>query len=186
MARWRVAMAVAGVLWAASVEAQPSEVTGLISGHLGVASGGDVRDKGLTLGALLAVVESNGWGAELDLSHARRFDDSRFAESGLTTLMLNVGWLEQREKVRPYAGVGAGLLRVRTSIADGVPVTSRTDWGFNAGGGVLIPVNDAVAVRGEVRYFRYFQRHADLPRLDNGFFDFWRTAVGITYSWPIR
>ena len=88
--------------------------------------------------------------------------------------------------MRPFVVAGAGLLRVRTSLAFGEPVTSRTDWGFNGGGGVQWMITDAVGVRGDVRYFRYFQRHDDLPLLDNGFFDYWRTSVGLTFSWPIK
>jgi hypothetical protein len=46
--------------------------------------------------------------------------------------------------------------------------------------------DDATGVRGDVRYFRYLQRHDDLPLRDNGFFDYWRTSIGVTFAWPIR
>jgi hypothetical protein len=78
------------------------------------------------------------------------------------------------------------VIRTRASIFDGVPVASRTDLGFDAGAGLQVMFNDVFGARGDVRYLRYFQRHPDLPVLDNGFFDFWRISVGGTFAWPIR
>ncbi len=186
MVRSRVILAVIGALWAVVAEAQPSLYTGMITGHVGVASGGDVRDKGLTLSASISVIEASGLGAEIDLGHTRQFDDSSFAESGVTTLMVNAVGMSPNEVVRPFVGGGVGLLRTRAALLDGQTVVNRTDWGFNLGGGVLYMINEAVGIRGDVRYFRYFQRHDDLPLVDSGFFDFWRTSVGISYAWPIR
>lgn len=185
MARLRLVVTLAALLWTVDAAAQPALFTGLVTGHLGAASGGDVRGSGLTPGAAIGVLDGRGVGAELDLGHTRRFDDERFAESGITTLMVSALWMRPHPTIRPFGGAGAGLLRVRASIADGVPVANRTDWGFTAGGGVAYMFNEAFGVRGEVRYFRYFQRHADVPLRDNGFFDFWRTSVGVTYAWPI-
>jgi opacity protein-like surface antigen len=174
------------ILLPAGTAAQASIYTGMLTPHVGMAHGGDIDDRGLTLGVSLTAVETGGIGAELDLSHARQFDDSRFAESGITALMVNVIGMFPDETVRPFVVAGVGLLRVRASLADGEAIASRTDWGFDAGGGLLYMLNEAVGIRGDVRYFRYFQRHEDLPLLDNGFFDFWRTSVGVTFAWPIR
>ena len=174
-------------LHASTVAAQPTPITGMLSGHLGVAAGGDTDNVGLTPAASVAVIESNGWGAEIDLGHTWRFAGDAFAESGITTLMVNVIGLWTSTTIRPFGTAGVGLLRVHAALADGdAAAVNRTDWGFNAGGGVLIMLDDKVGVRGDLRYLRYFQRHPDLPMTDSGFFDFWRTSIGVTWTWPIR
>ncbi len=174
------------ILLPAGTVAQSAIYTGMLTPHVGAAHSGDIEDSGVTPGMSLTVVELGRLGAELDLSHALQFDDSRFAESGITSLMINVLGMSPDETARPFVVAGVGLLRVRASLADGESIASRTDWGFNAGGGLLYMVNEAVGIRGDVRYFRYFQRHDDLPLVDDGYFDFWRTSVGVTFAWPIR
>lgn len=191
MARSRLIAVLIFVLWepvSAIAQTSSTEVTGLFTGHLGLVSGGDVRDAGMTPGISLAVVEQSGLGVEVDLSHARRFDQSRFAESGITMLTLNaIGlWSDASQTIRPFAVAGAGLLRVRGCVADCQVAVSRTDWGFDAGGGVFVLFSEAIGMRGEVRYLRYFQRHDDLPLINNGSFDFWRMSAGVTVAWPIR
>lgn len=174
----------------AAAEAQTvgTGFTGLATLFIGGAHGGDVRGTGWTPGVSVAVIETSGWGAELDLSHVREFDSDRFVESGITTVMFNaVGmWPPPDALLRPYALGGVGLLRVRACVQDCQLVVSRTDWAMDAGGGVSAVINEFVGVRGDIRYFRFLQRHRDLPLNDNGFFDFWRTSVGVVVSWPIR
>lgn len=186
MARLRFALTLVGILAAATVEAQPALYTGLLTPHIGTSAGGDVRERGVTPGLSVAVLDPSGIGAEVDLGHSRRVDAERFSESAVTSLMVNAIGMWMRFPVRPFVVAGAGLLRVRTSIPDGVVLTSRTDWGFQGGAGAIYQFSEIVGVRGDVRYFRYFQRHPDLPLLDNGFFDFWRTSVGVTLAWSIR
>lgn len=186
MVRSRLALTLAGVLCAASVRAQQPSYTGLLTAHIGAARGGDVKDSGVTPGVSLAVIEGGGLGVEVDLAHTRRIDADRFVESGITSLMLNALGSWPRLVVRPFVVGGVGVLRVRAGVDDGDPLVSRTDWGFNVGGGVLYMFDDTVGIRGDARYFRYVQRHDDLPQLDNGVFDFWRVSVGATLSWPIR
>jgi hypothetical protein len=162
--------------------------TGFATLFVGGAHGGDVRGTGWTPGVSVAVIETSGFGAEVDLSHVREFDSDRFAESGITSLTFNaVGmWPRPEALLRPYLLGGAGLLRVRACVPDCQLVVSRTDWAIDAGGGAYAIINEFVGVRGDIRYFRYLQRHRDLPLSDNGFFDFWRTSVGVVVSWPIR
>jgi opacity protein-like surface antigen len=174
------------VAWAGIVQAQSTLLTGIATAHIGAATGGDVREKGVTPGLSVAVIESNGLGAEIDLGHARQFNDDVFGESGITSLMVNAIGVWPRWRVQPFIAAGAGLLRVRTSAPGGAVLVNRTDWGFDAGVGAVYALSDALGVRGDVRYFRYFQRHEDLPLLDNGFFDFWRASLGITFSWTLR
>jgi hypothetical protein len=79
-----------------------------------------------------------------------------------------------------------GLLRVHAEPESGAPDLTRNDWAFNAGAGVIVVLNEAFGVRGDLRYFRYFESHDDLPQADTSAFDFWRTSIGITWSWPVR
>jgi hypothetical protein len=183
--RSRLILAVLGVLCASVVEAQQSSFIGLASLNLGATTGGDVNERTLSPSGALAVVESSGLGAELDLGHTMNFAGDQFAESGLTTVMLNVIGLWPHPIVRPFVSAGAGLLRGRVSLFEGQPIFSRSEAGGNVGGGLLLVFDDVVGVRGEVRYFRYFERQTDVP-IANGFGGFWRTSVGVVFSWPIR
>jgi opacity protein-like surface antigen len=166
--RLRLALTMVGVLTASAAAAQQPLYTGIITPYLGAAAGGDVEGRGVTPGASMAVLDNNGLGAELDVGHTREIGMWRISA------------------VRPFVVAGAGLLRVRAELPVMGLVTSRTDWAFDAGAGVQYMFDDAIGVRGDVRYFRYLQRHDDLPLRDNGFFDYWRTSIGVTFAWPIR
>jgi hypothetical protein len=161
-------------------------LTGLLTAHVGSATGGDVRGSGVTAGVSMAVIERSGLGAEIDLAHIRSFDGERFTESGVTSFVLNVIGVWNDTALQPFVLAGVGLIRVRAVSANDVASASRTDLGFDAGAGAMYFLSDAVAIRGDLRYFRYFARHAELPLRDNGFFDFWRVSVGATFAWPIR
>jgi hypothetical protein len=174
---------------AASGEAQSAHAfnfTGLITGHVGVSATNDVRDASATPGASMAVLDNNGIGVEVDLAHLGDFDNSRFAESGITSAMQNFIATGQQVTWRPFVIVGAGVMRVSGTSIEGLPSISRTEGGWTAGGGVLYLFNEALGIRGDVRYFRHFSRHDDVPLADDGALNLWRTSVGVTRSWPIR
>ena len=182
--RFRVIAAGVFVLTtAAGANAQSSDLMGWITGHLGQAMGGDLRDRRVTPGVSLAVIEDGGIGAELDLARTEGFAD-RFAESSITTLMLNAIGTSRHPMYKPFGFGGVGIMRVRASVFEGVPALSRTALGVNAGGGMLVLFNETIGVRGEVRYFRYVQQYPELPAI--GALDFWRVSIGATYAWPIR
>jgi hypothetical protein len=178
-------LAVAGVLCASVVEAQQSSFIGVASVNFGATTGGDVEERALSPSGSLAVIESSGLGVELDIGHTLNFAGDRFAESGLTGVMLNVIGLWPHPVVRPFASAGVGVLRGRVSLFEGQPIFSRSEAGANVGGGLVLIFDDAVGVRGDVRYFRYLERQTDVPIAD-GFGGFWRTSVGVVFSWPIR
>ena len=186
--RLRIAIVVAtGLLLPRFAEAQPGgAITGMLAAHIGAASGGDTDSAGLTPVGSMAVLESTGWGAELELGHTRGFASDIFEDSEITTVMVNAIGMWPRTRWRPFGTGGVGLMRVHAALAGDGPSLSRTDWGVNGGAGMMYVVNEAVGVRGDVRYFRYLQRHDDLPQSDRGYFDFWRTTIGVTWSWPIR
>jgi opacity protein-like surface antigen len=185
--RLRIFVIALMVLVARSAEAQPGAArTGLLSGSIGAASGGDTDNAGLTLAGAMAVMENSGWGAELDLGFSRGFAGDLFDDSEILTFMVNAVGMRPEGSVRPYGTGGVGLLRVHAEPESGADDLSRNDWGFNVGGGAIFILNEAFGIRGDLRYFRYFERHDDLAQTGTGAFDFWRTSVGITWSWPIR
>jgi hypothetical protein len=178
-------LAVVGVLCASAVEAQQSSFIGVASVNFGVTTGGDVSERALSPSGSLAVIESSGLGAELDIGHTLNFAGDQFAESGLTGVMLNVIGVWPHPLVRPFASAGVGVLRGRVSLFEGQPIFSRSEAGANVGVGLMLIFDDVVGVRGDVRYFRYLERQTDIP-VANGFGGFWRTSVGAVFSWPIR
>lgn len=187
MAGSRVAVVTLVVVCAAgSAEAQSFNFTGLVTGHLGVSGTNDVRDRVVTAGASMAVLDDNGVGAEFDIGHFGDFDDAFFADSSVTSVMLNVIVMSQRPILRPFVAAGVGVMRVHVALFDGRPSAGRTEGGWNAGGGALFMLNEVVGIRGDARYFRHFSRHADIPLGGDGVLDFWRTSIGVTVAWPIR
>ena len=179
-------MALAAVCAASSAQAQSFNFTGLITGHIGLAGTNDVRDQSVTPGASMAVLDDNGVGAELDVAHLGDFDDTVFAESGITSAMLNLMVMSQNETLRPFAVAGVGVMRVSGTVFEGLPSVGRTEGGWTAGGGALFMVNEVLGIRGDARYFRHFSRHDDIPLAGDGVLDFWRISVGVTLAWPIR
>lgn len=160
-----------------------NQYTGLLTVSIGASAGGDVRSAAVTPSVSLAILDPSGIGAELDLGHARRFD-SRFSESGITSLMFNVtGGRTIFARFEPYFLAGVGLLRVRACCVVSV---SRTDFAFNAGGGLLWKMSEVWGVRGDVRYLGLFEQHADLALTNTGSFDLWRSSMGVTLMWPVR
>jgi opacity protein-like surface antigen len=171
---------------ASRAEAQLAPFTGMLTGHLGASHAGDVRDATVTGGASLAVVDENGLGAELDIAHFGDFDDELFADSSVTNFMLNFVAIYPNDRLRPFLAVGVGGVRLSAAPATGQPSSSHTEGAWDAGGGLLFMANEIFGVRADVRYFRLFTRIEDLALRDDGFFDFWRTSVGVTFTWPIR
>jgi len=155
---------------------------GLLTGHLGMATGDAVTESRLVAGASVAVIEQDGWGAEIDFGRASD------AVSGaqvldLHTYMVNGMWMQPQGRIRPFGLAGVGVMHINGCDSPcGRPATTY-DFGFSAGGGVLAIVNDALAVRGDVRYFGSSAEHADLRRAEN--FGFWRVSVGVTFRWAV-
>lgn len=140
----------------------------------------------MTPGASMAVVDDHGLGAEIDVSHTRNYDDGLFAESSVTAAMLNFVGMYPHPSIRPFVIAGAGVLRTSGTIVAGQGAMVRTNTAFNLGAGLHYMFNDLLGVRGDTRYFRYFQQEAEWPQRDRGAFDFWRSSIGVTFAWPIR
>lgn len=87
--------------------------------------------------------------------------------------------------VRPYAVGGVGLLRSRVGDAAGLfNVSSKNDFGFDVGGGVMGFVHQNIGLRGDVRYFRGFTGAptGSATGLALGNFQFWRASAGVTFK----
>jgi opacity protein-like surface antigen len=152
-----------------------------------VTFGGDTDKKAATFGFSTAYLERSGWGGEFDLSYVTDFNDRDYESTSIATAMVNVmvaPKLSWTKAFRPYGVAGLGLIRARgCSRPNCVTDFSRTDLGIDVGGGVLVPFNDVLGVRADLRYFRYAQIHRDIPRTGNGQFDFWRLAGSGTVTW---
>lgn len=66
----------------------------------------------------------------------------------------------------PYATAGVGFGRSSLDFFD--DAVSSSEVGFNLGGGVKIPLTDAMAARGDIRYFKYNDAVPDVWRLYGG------------------
>jgi hypothetical protein len=180
------ALVVVGVVLAAGrADAQWVWYTGTLTGHIGVARGGDVGNATTIGGASLAVVDSKGLGAEIDIAHSGGFERDVLGDSSVTSFMVNFVSMYPRQGIRPFLNVGAGVLRVHTALP-GEASVGRTEAAWNAGAGIAIDANDLLGFRADVRYFRLFDQPDNFVLRDEGIFDYWRTSIGVTLSWPIR
>ena len=191
MDRRRLTIAIAVLLLLPSLgRAQTSgQFTGLASVFVATARGGDVRDGHWTPGGSVAIVsDDTGLGAEIDLFRTHDFDETRFLESNITTVMVNVTgvWPYPDALVRPYVIAGLGIVRTKACTIECQSANSLTDWGLDAGGGVFAIFNEVIGARADVRYMRAGQHHPELPLADAGILDFWRTSFGVTVTWPVR
>ena len=132
-------------------------------------------------------------GFEVDYGYAPNFFEGEedFGELGrdgsVSTLMGNVLVSLPNRRVKPYFTAGLGLLRTNLSFVDLFDDVSRNDLGVNIGGGVMVFMNDTIAIRGDVRQFRNLtndDQDDDLPEpgdFDFGDFTFWRASAGLTF-----
>ena len=84
--------------------------------------------------------------------------------------------------VRPYVVGGVGLMRSNVGdVTDLFDATTKNDFGFDVGGGVMGFFNDNVGLRGDVRYFRTFRgTEENVTGLALGNVNFWRGSVGLS------
>ena len=145
-------------------------------------------DFGATVGWNPSVV-----GFEVDFGWSPNFFENtvgpgnfEFGDSNVTTLMGNVLFSAPPGRgVRPYGSAGLGLIRSRVSgVANLFDDVSRNDLGLNVGGGVNGQFTENVGIRGDIRYFRSFEKDEG-ETLDLGLsnFDFWRGSVGVSFRW---
>ena len=187
MKRMVVTAVIVGGLLAASAPRAEAQLSmgafrGYFTGQAGWAMGADVSDPVFTPGVAVSVQEANGWGAEFDFGYSAEATSGRQVLD-VATYMFNGNWIQPRGRVRPFASAGAGIVQIDGCDAPCSRPAKTYDLGINAGGGAFYTVNDLVAVRGDVRYFRTLADHPDLRRAND--FGFWRISLGVTLLWAI-
>lgn len=178
---WWGILVMAAALVPASALAQPrlQPFTGVATVHLGTTAGGEAGASA-SIGGSVAVVESNGWGVEVDVGHGFG-DDDRAGRAAVQSYMVNFTGIRPRGRLRPFFVAGAGALRARTCSVDCTRTLSWSDWGYSAGAGAHYLFDNWMAIRADVRYFGTLADHPD-PARTNGF-GFWRVAAGISVLW---
>ena len=176
-----IALLLAGVSTAQAQNAMGA-FSGFFTPFVGAAAGGEVSQGNMLFGASVSVQEQDGWGAELDFSHAADTDAGR-QELDVTTYMVNASWIRPAGMIRPFGMAGGGVMQINGCDEPCARAARTYDFGLTAGAGVLAVLHDAVGVRGDVRYFFAGADHLDLGRPDN--FNFWRLSFGVTFMWAI-
>jgi opacity protein-like surface antigen len=165
---------------------------GLVTPFIGVVTDTPIDENrtvyGGSVGATGSIV-----GFEFDFGYTPNFyevedDFGELGSSGsVTTVMGNLLIGAPLGRVRPYATVGAGLMRSNLEFFDFFDDLSRNDFGINYGGGVMLFVSDNVGIRGDLRQFRSLRNEDlddDFPEpgdFELGDFTFWRATAGVTF-----
>ena len=176
----------------AAAPAAAQTTGGLVTPFIGIVTDKPIDENrtvyGGSVGATGSIV-----GFEFDFGYAPNFyeiedDLGELGSSGsVTTVMGNLLIGAPLGRVRPYATVGAGLMRSNLEFFDIFDDLSRNDFGINYGGGVMLFVSDKVGIRGDLRQFRSLKNDDlddDFPEpgdFDLGGFTFWRATAGVTF-----
>jgi opacity protein-like surface antigen len=147
-------------------------------------------------GVSAAAMGAGAVGFEVDFGYSPNFFETGTANNGfqftndsnVTTLtgnvIVGVPIGGHGGSVRPYAVGGVGLIRSNVADTAGFfDVTSKNDFGFDVGAGVMGFFSQNIGVRGDVRYFRGFSGSSDnVTGLGLSNFNFWRTSVGVSFK----
>ena len=153
-------------------------------------------EKKLDYGVSLASMGAGAVGFEVDFGYSPNFFATASSSNGfqfssdsnVTTLMGNVilgapiGG--HGGSLRPYAVVGAGLIRTRVQdVKQLVSVNSKNDFGMDVGAGLMGFFAQNVGLRGDVRYFRGFRGSSDnTVGLGLSDFRYWRASLGVSFK----
>jgi opacity protein-like surface antigen len=173
---------------------------GFITPFVGVNFGGSTDDKfvdavndnsKVNWGVGLGYMGGGIIGFEEELSYTPKFFAAgvTLGQVNVITLMSNViigipiGG-QAGGGIRPYVVGGVGLLRTDIDRASTLFRTSKNDFGYNLGGGVMGYFADHIGIRGDVRYFRNINasEEADNPvgiAISKGNLNFLRGSVGL-------
>jgi len=182
----RVPCAVALLLVAASA----ANAQGFISPFLGYNFGGDAgcpaisncEEKRSNFGVSFGTAGIIGF--EEELAYAKDFfGKTPGSSSSVLTLMTNVMVAPRIGPARPYALIGAGLIKSHVDATLGsLASIDNNNFGWDIGGGLMFMFGP-VGVRGDVRYFHGFQDLEVLGvPLSDLKLDFGRAAVGVVFQ----
>jgi hypothetical protein len=126
------------------------------AGDAGCSTISNCEDKNLNLG--IGIGTAGIIGFEEEFAYARDFfGEIPGASSSVLTVMSNVMIAPTIGPVRPYALIGAGLIKSRLEFTlNDLVATDNNDFGWNVGGGLMLLFGH-VGIRGDVRYFHAFQ-----------------------------
>lgn len=147
-------------------------------------------ERKLNYGASLTFMGSGPLGFELDFGYSPNFFRTDPGGSGIdfvgdgnvTTAMANVVLGAPQGRIRPYVSGGVGLIKSKVDDVGQFFSVDSTDFGFNAGAGLMGFFTDNVGLRGDIRLFRSMRdTSTDGIDIELGQFKFWRGTVGITF-----
>jgi hypothetical protein len=179
-----VASATTAIIWA-PVQARAD---GYVSPWVGAQFGSDINHGRAGFGVTAGGMGAGVFGGEVDFGYSPSFFGTQndFGHNTVIDLMGNliigipVGGTHGAG-VRPYLTGGVGL--IRTQIDGGTLYrvsSSRNQFGWDGGAGVMGFFNDHVGLRGDLRYFRVV--HGDLVNgLNLGDLKFWRLSAGLVF-----
>jgi hypothetical protein len=191
MSAKRIAMVLTIALVSLTPAAARADV--LLTPFAGITFGGSGESTG-SFGGALGFMGAGIFGFEAEVAYTPSFFDSEDFEfidsdnavSVMGNLILGapIGGTEGRG-VRPYATVGLGVLKTNVNSSNQLfGNVSNTDFGVNAGVGLMAFFSDHVGLRGDVRYFRALTDPDEDNEFDIDFggFHFWRGSVGLTFK----
>jgi opacity protein-like surface antigen len=168
----------------------------------------DVNDGGVSLenkfeqkidyGVSLAAMGAGAIGFEIDFGYSPNFFESSpdsnngfdfTDDSNVTTLTANaivgipIGG-QHGASLRPYLVGGVGLIRSSVQDVDQFfDVTTKNDFGFDVGAGIMGFFTTNIGIRGDVRYFRSFSGSDDnITGIGVSDFNFWRGSIGASFK----
>ncbi|MBE3035435.1 MAG: outer membrane beta-barrel protein [Actinobacteria bacterium] len=149
-------------------------------------------ERKVNYGAALEWMGGGVFGFGVDFGYSPNFfgastEDSTFdlvGDGNVTTLMANVIVGAPLGGVRPYDSGGVGLLKQKVdSVGLFFDSIDNTDFGFNAGAGLIGFFTENIGIRGDIRYFRSMRNtDPDGVDLELGQFKFWRGTVVVTFK----
>ncbi len=163
----------------------------IISPFIGYNFGGDAgcpeitgcSDKNINWGASIGAVGPLV-GMELEFGYANDFfGESNAYKSNVLTVTGNFMLAPRFGPVQPYGVIGLGLIKAEADLTSDVFTdTDLNDFGWDAGGGLMVFFGKNVGVRGDIRYFHSFQARQLIglqPTEDK--LDFGRLSGGIVF-----
>ena len=146
-----------------------------VSPFYGITFAADAKEKAPIYGASVSLLGRSA-GLEVEFGYSPNFFGDA-AKANVTTLMLGfqAGGNTMGKGVKPYAVVGAGLMRTQIDNSQLLNGVDSNDFGLSIGAGVNAFFTPNVGIRADVRYYRQLQD----PTGDNGIpiatkFDYWR------------
>jgi len=141
----------------------------------------ECQEKTINAGVSVGAV-GNLYGVEEEMAYAPNiFGDAPGFSSTMFTLMINGLLIPRVGPLRPYALAGMGLIRTHVELTTtGTFATPDSNFGWDAGGGLIGLISGRLGARGDLRYFRSAQDTAVAGfTLPNSKLDFWRASAGI-------